>query len=235
MLSQKAAFLQEWRDRCAAMPAPRPRTRIRELFHLEDRGTGAYLNHGAFGACPKAITALRCWIEEEAEKNLMRFHRDVLPTAAAECRVAARRFLGYSDVADVGGPELAFVRNATAGLFAVMRSGVQWRPGDAMVVSSFAYHSVYEEACVAMAKDFGVRCYVAEIPYPVTSPTDVVEAYRGAVRRADADGRPVRLAVVELISSKPSIIFPWEEVGRALRTARSAEDAILILDGAHVR
>src|SRR5437660_5784731 len=85
---------------------------------------------------------------------------------AARARLAA--FVG-ADPAD-----LAFVVNATSGVNAVLRSAVL-APGDELVTTDHAY-TACQNALEFAAGRAGARVVVAPIPFPVASPSEVVEA-----------------------------------------------------------
>src|SRR6266478_4656448 len=83
----------------------------------------AFLNHGSFGACPKAIldlqTELRRKMEAEPVQFLWRRYEEWLEPA----RAALARFVGSRP------QDLVFVTNATTAINAVARS-LNFRAGD---------------------------------------------------------------------------------------------------------
>src|SRR5689334_7657534 len=91
-----------------------------------------FLNHGSFGACPRAVleaqSALRARLEAEPVtfflRELERLHEKALAELAA--------FLG-ADPAD-----LVMVPNATGGVNAVLRS-LAFAPGDEILTTDHAY------------------------------------------------------------------------------------------------
>src|SRR6266481_2993 len=92
----------------------------------------AFLNHGSFGACPKAIldlqTELRRKMEAEPVQFLWRRYEEWLEPA----RAALARFVGSRP------QDLVFVTNATAAANAVVRS-VKLRPADSLLTTSHEY------------------------------------------------------------------------------------------------
>ena len=79
--------------------------RIKEKFYFEDGIT--YLNHGSYGACPKAIFENYQQWQFKLEKQPVKFFTDELYTALKDSRIALSEFLGcYQD-------EILFFQNPT--------------------------------------------------------------------------------------------------------------------------
>src|SRR5664279_6383157 len=91
-----------------------------------------YLNHGSFGACPKAILEKQSELRARLEREPVDFLVRKLPGLLAEVRVALGAFVG-ADADD-----LAFVANATSGINAVMRS-LAFQSGDELLTTDHAY------------------------------------------------------------------------------------------------
>src|SRR5678816_4194932 len=106
------------KQRTLARPAPSP---FRRHWALKP-GT-VFLNHGSFGACPKAILKLqlelRRGMEAEPVQFLWRRYEERLEPA----RIELARFVGAAT------KDIAFVTNSTTGVNAVVRS-IQLRRGD---------------------------------------------------------------------------------------------------------
>src|SRR5688500_19899608 len=75
-----------------------------------------FLNHGSFGATPRAVLDKQSELRAQMEREPVRFFVRELEPLLDEARRTLASFLG----ADVEG--LAFVPNATAGVNAVLRS-----------------------------------------------------------------------------------------------------------------
>ena len=119
------------------MPLPFGRA-MRPLFELADDAT--FLNHGSFGACPKAVLAEQARFRHAMETEPDRFfRREVMPDAGqTTLRAAAARLAAFVNVA---AEDIAFVENATAGIQAVLRS-VELGPGDRVLITDHTYNAV---------------------------------------------------------------------------------------------
>ncbi len=174
-----------------------------------------YLNHGSFGACPKAVldyqTDLRARMEREPADFMLRS----LPGMMAETRVSLGRFVG----ADPEG--IAFVANATTGVNAALAS---WElgPGDEILATDHAYGAC-RKAAAFVAPRRGARLVTASVPFPITGDDDVIEPVLAAVTPR------TRVALLDHVTSPTALVFPVHRLVEALRE-RGVES---IIDGAH--
>lgn len=175
----------------------------------------AYLNHGSFGACPKAVLEKQAALRAELEREPVDFLWRTLPARLAESRAALGAFLGADP------DDLAFVPNATAGVNAVLRS-LDLSAGDELLTTSHVYPAC-RRAMEYVAARSGARVVVADVPFPLASEDDVV----GPVLAA-ASPR-TRLALVDHVTSPTALVFPVARLVAELR-ARGVET---LVDGAH--
>ena len=115
----------------------------------------AYLNHGSFGACPRAIVArqaeLRVELEREPVDFLWRTHESRLDDARAE----------VACLVNAPAEEIAFVANATSGVNAVARS-LEFAPGDELLTTSHDYNAC-RNVLTEVARRSGARVVVANV------------------------------------------------------------------------
>ena len=171
-----------------------------------------FLNHGSFGACPVPVLAEQSRLRAQLEANPMRFmvrEQEALLDAALQ---ALGSFLGAAPA------DLAFVPNATAGVNAVLRS-LQFEPGDEILTTDHLYPACRNTLDYVAART-GARVIVARVSFPVTKIKEPI---------LEAAGPRTRLAVLDHVSSPTALVFPVEELVRAL-TARGIDT---LVDGAH--
>src|SRR5436309_11059536 len=102
-------------------PVRPPPSKLRRFWELAP-GT-VFLNHGSFGACPKAILKLQTELRRQMEAEPVQF----LWRRFEERLEPARRIV--ANFVRARPQDLVFVTNATTGLNAVIRS-VQLKAGD---------------------------------------------------------------------------------------------------------
>ncbi|MEQ1571223.1 MAG: aminotransferase class V-fold PLP-dependent enzyme, partial [Myxococcota bacterium] len=187
--------------------------RARPLFAL--RPDMVFTNHGSFGATPKLVTEAQRALQNELEGQPLAFMR-ALPSRVRRVASSVASFL-RADPQD-----LVFVDNATAGVTAVLRS-LRFEPGEVIFLTNHAYGAV-RAAVDHVCRRTGAVVVVADVPFPIGSPDEVLDA----VDRALPDR--VRLAIFDEITSITGLVFP---VAALVERCRARGIPVLV-DAAHV-
>jgi isopenicillin-N epimerase len=175
----------------------------------------AFLNHGSFGACPRPVLAeqdrLRACLEREPVQFLVHELEPLLDEARRE--VAA--FVGADP------DDLAFVRNATSGVSAVLLS-LDLRPGDELLTTDQSYNACRNALDHAAART-GARVVTVRAPFPVSGPDEIEQAI------LDEVSPHTRLALLDHVTSPTGLILPI-----AALVERLGERGVdTLVDGAH--
>jgi len=174
-----------------------------------------FLNHGSFGACPRAVLEAQSELRAQLEAEPVRFFvRECMPLLDA-AREELARFLGAD-------PErLAFVPNATSGVNAVLASR-RFESGDELLVTDHAYN-----ACRNALEHWGGRdgavVRVARVPFPLEDPEQVVRAV------LDEVGPRTALVMLDHVTSATGLVLPLERLVEELH-GRGID---VLVDGAH--
>ena len=191
---------------------PRP-TRLRSLWRLAP-GT-VFFNHGSFGACPAAILELQHQLRRQMEAEPVQFLWRAFEERLEPARATVAQFVGARP------QDLVFVTNATTGINAVLRS-CDFKRGDELLTTNHDYNAVHN-ALVETASRAGVKLVTVEVPFPLRSGQEVLEAILAAVTPR------TRLALIDHVTSSTAVVFPIEKIVPELQR----RDVEVLVDGAH--
>ena len=196
------------------LPLPRPmHAPMRQHWALD--AELVFLNHGSFGACPKPILALQSSLRQQMEASPVQFLWRHLESRLHPVRQTLGGFVGARP------SDLVFVTNATCAVNAVVRS---WplRRGDAVLTTNLDYNAC-RNVLTESTRRAGAKVIVAQIPFPVGKPDEVVEAVLRAVTPR------TRYAMIDHVTSASALVLPIARIVREL-SARGIET---LVDGAH--
>jgi isopenicillin-N epimerase len=174
-----------------------------------------YLNHGSFGATPRAVLEKQDEFRLRMEREPVRFLARELEPMLDDVRAELAAFVGAAP------DDLALLPNATAGVNAVLRS-LDLDKHDELLVTSHEYLAS-RNALDHVASLSGAKIVAVEIPFPIASAETIVERVLAAVTDR------TRLFLVDHISSQTALIFPVERLIAEL----SARGIDTLVDGAH--
>lgn len=190
---------------------------LRPLWHLAPEGV--FLNHGSFGACPKAVLDAQTRWRETMERQPDVFFRRTTSALNPDngLRQAAARlgqFIGAR------GDHIAFVSNLTEAVSTVLR-GMPLSAGDEILLLDCVYNSV-RRAVDDKCRETGARPVIVDLPLPLDP--DLCLARVEAAVTANT-----RLAILDHIASAPALMFPVKAMTKVLQ----AKGVRVLVDGAH--
>jgi len=175
----------------------------------------AFLNHGSFGACPRPVLEAQQRLREQIEREPVRFFVRELEARLDEARRELAVFVGADP------DDLVFVPNATYAVNSVLRS-LKLEPGDELLTTDHEYNAC-KNALEFAARRRGARVVVARVPFPLSSPGQVIDAVTKTVTPR------TRLALIDHVTSKTGLVFPVADLVSGL--AERGVDTLV--DGAH--
>eukprot|EP01016_Furgasonia_blochmanni_P015176 TRINITY_DN1820_c0_g2_i2.p1 TRINITY_DN1820_c0_g2~~TRINITY_DN1820_c0_g2_i2.p1 ORF type:complete len:443 (+),score=54.87 TRINITY_DN1820_c0_g2_i2:98-1426(+) len=176
------------------------------------------INHGSFGSLPKQVLAYQRWLQEQQEGNPdLWFRVQLEPMLLDTLKMVAKYINADSE-------DIVFVENASQGISAIIRS-LEWTSGDKALAFDIAYDSV-REALNFIHDRYGVELIKVNLTEEVLqSDKLIVQRVQEAVNQNPG----IKLAVIDHISSTPSLILPLEDITQVLKS----KNITVFVDGAH--
>src|SRR5215468_7082991 len=188
----------------------------RSLFSFDPEVS--YLNHGSFGAVPRAVREVHRALLDEVDRNPMAYARS-MPDRVAAARERLARYIG----ADPAGA--AFVANATTGVATVLHTlsaTGDLSAGDEVLVNDHTYPGV-RIGLDRFARRTGVVVRRIHVPLDAND-EEIVALLLDAVQPA------TRLAIVDQIPASTAKLFPVAAIAEAMRGV----GVPVMVDAAHV-
>ena len=176
-----------------------------------------FLNHGSFGACPSIVLQAQRELINELERDPILY---LAPERQLEPKLDEVRVL-IAKLVNASASDVAFVRNATDGVNAVLKS-FPFCPMDEILITNHGYNACNNAAHYA-AEQTGAKVVVAEIPFPLQSNADVLSAVEQQLTSR------TRILVIDHVTSPTGMLFPIHEI---IALAHSRDVQVLV-DGAH--
>ncbi|BAY22782.1 isopenicillin-N epimerase [Calothrix sp. NIES-2100] len=186
---------------------------FQEFWSLDPGVT--FLNHGSFGACPKAVLAVQQKLRSQLEIEPIRFFGREWEPLLDHARNQLAEFVGADS------QDLVFVNNATTGVNSVLRS-LSFCAEDEILTTNHEYNAC-RNALDFIASRTGARIVIAQIPFPIDSPQQVIAAVMERV------SPQTRLALLDHITSQTGLIFPIQQLVQQLQQL----GVDILIDGAH--
>ena len=186
---------------------------ITNIWQLDPKVT--FLNHGSFGACPRAIAIRQNELRRELEAEPVNFMARRVPDLLDASRARVAQLVGARS------KQIAFVTNATSAVNAVLRS-LEFGPGDEILTTDHVYGGC-RNAVEFIADRTGAKVVYAHIPFPIDDPSQATEAILAAVTPN------TKLALIDHITSPTALVLPIAEIVSRLRE----KGVETLVDGAH--
>eukprot|EP00252_Welwitschia_mirabilis_P025681 TRINITY_DN8141_c0_g1_i1.p1 TRINITY_DN8141_c0_g1~~TRINITY_DN8141_c0_g1_i1.p1 ORF type:complete len:464 (-),score=74.50 TRINITY_DN8141_c0_g1_i1:73-1464(-) len=188
------------------------------------------INNGSFGTAPASVLASQAEWAMKFLKQPDEFYFGPLQEGLLQSRKIVAELINAGSV-----EEVSLVDNATTAVATVLHH-VAWafmegryQKGDAIVMLHYAYGAV-KKAIQAYAGRAGANIIEAELPFPVHSSEEIVEKFRTSISRGKESGTKIRLAVIDHVSSMPSVLVPIKEL---IEICKDEGVEQVFVDGAH--
>lgn len=176
-----------------------------------------FLNHGSFGACPRAVLEAQSELRGLMEREPVRFFVELFDDLMYGARDGVAKFL------HVRGEDLVFVPNATTAVATVLANlEGSLRPGDELLATAHEYPACMNSMRRA-AERTGAKVVSVPMPFPLKSPDEIVSAVMAGVTPR------TRVLLISHVTSPSGLILPVERIVPELERRGIA----VIVDGAH--
>ncbi|GMH51537.1 hypothetical protein TrRE_jg6303 [Triparma retinervis] len=147
----------------------------------------------------KAALTRLCYLQP------MVYHRSVVPRLVEDSRRCACDLIGLEEGLR---STFSFVP-VTSAIFQVLQA-FDWKPGDVVVTTDVIYHSV-KDALLYLQEEKGVVWKISETKFGSTCESRG-SAFNSLVSSLVTSSSPVKLAILDAVSSKPTLTFPVPSV-----------------------
>ncbi|KAJ5523996.1 Pyridoxal phosphate-dependent transferase major region subdomain 1 [Penicillium frequentans] len=182
------------------------------------------MNHGSFGASPRAIRDKADELRDECEATPCPFIKYRFPQLLDESRATISKFLSVPE------STIVLVPNATTGVNTVLNN-ITWNDDGKDEILQL---DVIYGACAKMAsyicESHQDKVHTREVgfTYPL-EPSEMVAIFQTAISASRAEGYRPRVAIFDTISSNPGLRLPFEALAATCRL----EGILSLVDAAH--
>lgn len=201
---------------------------MREFGHHE-KGV-ARINNGSFGCCPSSVLSAQAKWSRLFLQQPDKFFVGSLQKGLSQSRQMISALVNAAHV-----EEISLVDNVTTAVAIVLQQ-VAWgfmegnfQKGDAVLMLHYAYGAV-KKAIQAYAVRSGARVIEVHLPFPVSSKEEIIGSFRKALEQGKTQSGRIRLAVLDHVTSMPTVVLPIKELIRICR--EEGVDQVFV-DGAH--
>lgn len=169
--------------------AKRPRLGVCLASEFAHHETGvARLNNGSFGSCPASVIRAQEKFQRLFLSQPDAFYFNTLQPALEKSRRALLPFIGLKEP-----DEVALVDNATTAA-AIVLQHMAWqftegtfRKGDVVLMLHYAYGAVKKSIHAYVARA-GAQVIEVPLPFPLSSPDDIIREFRNSLRLGNSNG-----------------------------------------------
>lgn len=215
------------KPKLATLPISEPS--ILDEFSHHQRGV-ARINNGSFGSCPRSVLAAQTAWQLRFLQQPDDFFFNVLRPAILRSRTAIKDIINADHV-----DRVSLVDNATTAAAIVLqqisRRSAQghFQPNDTVIMFHCAYQAV-KKSIEAYVTPIGGSVVEVQLPFPVRSNEEIVSEFKKGLEKGKLTGGKVRLAIIDHITSMPSVVLPVREL---IKICREQGVEQVFVDGAH--
>lgn len=176
-----------------------------------------FLNHGSFGACPRAVLEYQSDLRARMEREPIKWFVETLEPLMDEARTALAALVNCRP------PDLVFIPNATQAAATILAHlEPTLKPGDELLTTAHEYPACMNNLRRTAART-GAKVVTVPVPFPLASPDEVVASVLGGVTPR------TRVLLISHVTSPSGLVLPVQKIVPELERRGIA----CIVDGAH--
>ncbi|CAO3622358.1 unnamed protein product [Cunninghamella blakesleeana] len=178
------------------------------------------LNHGSYGTVPRIVQQKVHEYEALCESFPDKFNRIEMYPLLKQSREL------LANVIHCDPDNLIFASNASNAANTILRS-YPFEEGDKVLCFDTAYANV--NSTFEFIKNYKkVELVRITLNYPLND-AEIVDLVKEAIETEKVKGKPIRMAVIDVLSSLPGVLFPYKTLNQLCKE----NDIVTVLDGAH--
>lgn len=184
---------------------------IREEFSHHQSDV-ARINNGSFGSCPSSVLEA----QKEWQLRFLRqpddFYFNTLRKGILASRTLIKDLINANHV-----DEVSLVDNATTATAIVLQkigrgfAEGKFQRNDTVLMLHCAFQAV-KKSIQAYVTRAGGSVIEVQLPFPVYSEGEIIAEFRKAIEEGKSNGKRIRLAIIDHITSMPSVVIPVREL-----------------------
>lgn len=176
-----------------------------------------FLNHGSFGACPRQVLDAQSEFRARVEREPIKWFVETQPGLMDEARKVLAKFVRCR------AEDLVFLPNVTQAVATILENlEPRLKPGDELLAPGHEYPACMNNFRRTAART-GAVPVLAQLPFPLRSPDDIVNAVMAKVTPR------TRVCLISHVTSPSGLILPVDRIVPELER----RGIITIVDGAH--
>lgn len=202
---------------------------IHEEFAHHQPGV-ARINNGSFGSCPGSVLAAQRKWQLQFLQQPDDFYFNTLRKEILHSRTVIKDLINADDV-----DEVSLVDNATTAAAIILQ-----KIGRGFAEGKFARNdTVLMFHCAFQAVKKSIQAYITcaggsvievQLPFPLNSNEEIIAEFKKGLEEGKSNGRKIRLAIIDHITSMPSVVIPVQELVKICR--EEGVDQVFV-DAAH--
>ncbi|XP_044503111.1 L-cysteine desulfhydrase [Mangifera indica] len=202
---------------------------IRDEFSHHQPGISR-INNGSFGSCPKSVLASQQNWQQKFLQQPDDFYFNTLRKGILHSRTLIKDLVNADHV-----DEISLVDNATTATAIVLQqigrgfAEGKFNKNDTILMLHCAFQAV-KKSIQAYVMRAGGSIVEVQLPFPLISEEEIIREFRKGLEKGKENGKKVRLAIIDHITSMPCVVVP---VSKLVKICREEGVEQVFVDAAH--